>query len=114
MRMIYVAGKYSGETYSEVDDNIKKAEKVSIKLLEAGWCVITPHKNYAHYEQYRAVSEKLDYRFFMKCDMEILSRCDALFAMTNSKDSPGAKEELYFAHEKGIHIYYEIDGIPEP
>lgn len=34
MKMIYVAGKYSGKTYSEGDDNIKKAEEVSIEDIE--------------------------------------------------------------------------------
>lgn len=113
MKIIYVAGKYNGKTYSEIDDNIRKAEEVPIKLLAAGWCVITPHKNYSHYEIYGAIYESLDYKYFMQCDLEILNRCDALFVMTNSVDSPGAKEEIEFASDK-IPIFHEMYEIPDP
>jgi len=114
MKIIYVAGKYNGKTYSEIDDNIRKAEEVSIKLLAAGWCVITPHKNYSHYEIYGAVYESLDYKLFMQCDLEILSRCDALFAIEGWLDSPGAGQEIYLTKKKNIPIFYEHNGTPNP
>jgi len=114
MKIIYVLGKYSVGTYSEIEDNIRKAEEVSIKLLAAGWCVITPHKNYSHYEKYTASNEKLNYQFFMQCDLVILSRCDAAFAMINWENSPGSEREIYLTKKKNIPVFYEAYGIPDP
>ena len=112
-KLIYVAGKYTASNYSGIEDNIKKAEAVSIKLFSLGWAVFTPHKNTAHYEIYESVTD-LDYDFWMECCFEILSRCDAIFMMDGWKESSGSLREHEFAKKCGIEIYHGIPGYPEP
>ena len=95
MKLVYVAGKYSGN----VETNIKHAEKVSIDLIRQGYAVITPHKNTAYYD--------IDYDTIIKMDLEILSRCDIIYMLKGWEESKGAKIEYDFARKEGINIFYE-------
>jgi len=112
MKLIYVAGKYTGKTYSEIDDNIRKAEALSIKLFREGWAVITPHKNMAHYEIYE--DDTLDYHTWLDADFEMLKRCDAIIFLKNWYESPGSREEHDFSEKEEIPIFYEKNGLPSP
>lgn len=114
MRVIYVAGKYSGDSYSIIHDNIKKAEKVGLELIAKGWAVIIPHLNLYHFEQYE-IDGLFDYTTWMNIDIELLSRCDAIFMMHGWESSKGATHEHCIADTEGLKVYYEDHGdFPEP
>ena len=110
MKLIYVAGKYTGKTYSEIDDNIRKAEAASIKLFRKGWAVFTPHKNTSHYEIYE--DENLTYHTWIAADDEVLKRCDAIFMLNDWENSKGSVREVKLATDLNLKIYFEKDGIP--
>jgi hypothetical protein len=111
MRLIYIAGQYSGKDFAEIDRHIDIAKHASINLLKRGWAVICPHLNTCHFELYE---DEIGYTHddWLKMDFEILERCDAIFMLKNWKDSKGAKMELDYARELGITIYFENDGYP--
>lgn len=113
MKLIYIAGPYTGPNFSVIDDNIKRAEEVAIQLWAAGWAVFCPHLNTAHFERYERLAG-LDYETWISGTMEILKRCDAIFMMKAWTYSTGAKMEHQFAIKNNKNIYYEKDGIPEP
>ena len=113
MKLIYIAGKYSGETYSEINNNIRRAEDASIKLWARKWAVITPHLNTAHFEKYEKVGG-VDYNTWINGTMEILKRCDAIFMLNDWAQSEGSISEHQFAINNGYDIYYEDDGYPFP
>jgi len=100
--LVYVIGAYSGN----VTENIKKAEEASIALIRAGYHVFTPHKNTAGYEKYQndllAQGIYLTYQTWIDMDLDILSRCDAIFIMDSAKDSKGSQIEIAFAKEHNI------------
>lgn len=96
--LVYVIGAYSGN----VKENIAKAEAVSIALIRAGYHVITPHKNTDGYEWYENVHKELNYKTWIEMDLNILSRCDAIFIMNNAKDSQGSQIEIEFARCRKI------------
>ena len=112
MKLIYVAGAYTGKSYSEIDDNIRKAEAVSIMLFKKGWNVFTPHKNTAHYEIYEEVAG-LTYHTWIETTKDMLRRCDCIIMMRDWENSNGSVGELEIAKKMGIPIYYETNGIPE-
>lgn len=114
MKVVFVSTPYTAETYSEIDDNIKKSELISISLINEGWITITPPKNTAHYEMYEPLLDDKGYNFWLEFYLEILSRCDAIFMCKGWKDSNGCKGEHDFAMDKDIFIFYEEDGIPSP
>lgn len=110
MKVIYVAGKYLGNSDWETYNNIHKARVVARKLWDEGWAVICPHSNTAFFG---AESEKDrddpngDWQRWLNGDLEIIRRCDAIYMLDNWKDSKGAKLEHKLAVELGLEIYYE-------
>jgi hypothetical protein len=112
MRLIYVAGKYSGKDFYEIDRHILTAKLASVQLLKRGWAVITPHLNTCHFELFE---KEIGYTHedWLKMDFVMLERCDAIFMLENWQQSKGATMELEFAKEKGLKIYFEKDGYPD-
>lgn len=103
--IIYTAGLYSK---GNIDDNIEVARKCAIDLWERGFTVICPHLNTAHFE----VDCKVGYEDYMRGDLEIIARCDAVVMLPNWELSEGAKQEKQFAISRDIPIYYYGDILP--
>lgn len=99
-KLVYVIGAYSANDKNTIADHINEAENISIDLIRAGYHVITPHKNTAGYENYE--DDKLTYQTWIDMDLNILSRCDAIFIMDNAKESKGSKIEIEFARKNNI------------
>lgn len=68
---------------------------------------IPPHKNMAGYEQYEG--DGIGYKTWMDMDLDLLSRCDAIYIMANSDKSPSVQKELTFARKRKIPIIHEAE-----
>jgi len=102
--IVYISGKYSGRTKEEVDANIRESEKVAKELWSAGIVALSPHLNTAHFE-----IEGVTYDDYIKGDLELLSRCDAILMLKDWMLSEGARKEKEFAKFLGMPIYYYPD-----
>ena len=105
--LVYVSGKYSGDSHEEISDNILKARKVAIELWEQGHAVICPHLNTSHME----VDCHIHYDNYIEGDLMMIARCDAMVMLSGWEDSQGAVIEKGYAENLRIPIYYE-DSIP--
>ena len=114
MKVIYVAGKYLGNSDWETSLNIHHARLAAWRLWQEGWAVICPHLNTAFFG---GVNERDkdnpdgDWRKWIKGDLELISRCDAIYMLNNFRDSKGAKFELEKAQELGKEILFEVKEI---
>ena len=101
MRVIYIAGKYSGSCDNEVFENIIVARTAARRLWSKGWAVICPHTNsmFMDWDD--------DGNIFIEGDLEFIRRVDAIYMLSNYKDSPGALKELELAESLGLEIIYE-------
>jgi hypothetical protein len=110
-KIIFVSGKYSGN----IDENIAYAEEAAHHLFLIGWNVFIPHKNFHLMDtEYAEGSQERTYEFWLDRCLEFLDRCDAIFMLSNYKDSPGALIELDFSLEHEIPVFYQSEGYPEP
>ena len=50
MPLAYVAGPYRSDSGHGIYQNIRRAEKVALKLWRLGFSVICPHKNTEHFD----------------------------------------------------------------
>lgn len=98
--IIYIAGKYSGE----IDKNIADARRVAIKIWEAGHVALCPHLNTANFEK----DCTLEYDGYIKGDLKLLERCDAILMLKGWEESQGAQIELEYAESRGLPVYYYI------
>jgi hypothetical protein len=96
--LVYVAGPYRGE----VERNIQQAREIAIELWEAGHVALCPHLNTAHFEIDCNVPDEA----YLKGDLLILFRCDAVVASPDWSNSAGARKEIELAMRVGIPVYY--------
>jgi hypothetical protein len=101
MKIIYVAGPYRADGWHNVWENIMAARDVARKLWLEGWAVVCPHANSILMD-----GPDIPARTFLDGDIEILRRCDALFAMRGWERSEGARAEIAEAKRMGLEIIY--------
>jgi dienelactone hydrolase len=107
MKVIYIAGPY--RSYLEdgsisingVFENISHARRVALHFWKEGWAVICPHMNTAF------MDGSCSDRVWLKGDLEILSRCDAICMISGWEFSEGAKAESRAAGLLGFPFYFE-------
>jgi len=101
MKVIFISGKYRDTGEWGLVENIRKAEAAAINLWQHGWVVICPHKNTAHF------GGLCDDDVWLKGDIELLKRSDAIYMLKNWRDSIGAQEEYRIAQELDKEIIFE-------
>ena len=102
LRLVYLAGPYTGKDYNEVEENIRVAEKAAIKWWDLGYGVFCPHLNTSHFEL-KSVAAKEAY---LECGLRIMESCDAVVMLPGWWDSPGARKERRHAMTLGIPVVY--------
>ena len=100
MRLIYTAGPITADTDWEREQNIRRAEEISLAIMKLGAAVFCPHT------QARFFNGEMPWEEWIKRDLEVLSRCDAIFMIPNWKNSKGATAEHAFAKEHGMKILH--------
>jgi nucleoside 2-deoxyribosyltransferase len=94
MKLIYVAGSYTSETFAGVDRNIKIADALGQEIVkrfgQRGVFVSIPHNNTPlHWEGIQSGE------WFYEATMELLKRCDAMIYVPGDFDSSlGTKNEV--------------------
>ena len=99
MKLVYIAGPFRASNAWEVEQNIRRAEALALEVWRMGLACICPHTN-ARFFQGAAVDD-----VWLKGDMEILTRCDALLLTPNWDTSTGAKLEREEAARRKIPIF---------
>ena len=98
--LVYIAGPY---TSPDPVKDTKRAIEVGLEIASMGYAVFSPHLNIL----WDLVSCK-DYEFILEQDLQIVSRCDAVFRL--SGHSPGADREVAHAQDFLIPVFYEDKG----
>jgi len=99
--LVYVSGKYSASTKEGIAANIKAAEEVARYLWSCGHAVICPHTNTAFFDDIPGVG----YESFIRGDLQIVRRCDAMVMVPGWETSRGANRERDYAIELGIPVH---------
>jgi hypothetical protein len=102
--LVYVSGRYTGT----IDANIQAARAVAIALWEHGHTALCPHLNTQHFEQ----DCKASYEDYIRGDLEMVARCDALVMVAGWEESNGAKIERDYALGLGIPVF-QYPEMPE-
>lgn len=104
MKVIYIAGKYRsdrGEFY--VRCNIREAERAALFVWLHGGVALCPHKNTAGLGGAHGMTVEV----WLDGDLELIERCDALWAIPGWDDSYGAKAEVDFAKKCNIPVLFD-------
>jgi hypothetical protein len=85
-KVAFLCGPYKGD----IERNIAEAREAAQQLWRAGYCVICPHTNSAHFDP------ELE-EHFISGYLQLLRRCDLLVAMPKWVSSSGARGEVAVA-----------------
>lgn len=111
-KLVYVAGPYMGKThsaqsYNEIEENIRVAEKAAIRLWDAGFGVFCPHLNTRHFE----VKSEAPREAYIEADLKLLEPCDIILMLPSWETSRGALEERLAAINSGKIGYENIEEL---
>jgi nucleoside 2-deoxyribosyltransferase len=99
MKVIYIAGPFRADNAWEIEQNIRRAECLALEVWKAGAAAICPHTN-TRFFQGVALDE-----VWLKGDIEIMRRCDAVLLTANWEISSGARAERKEAKALGIPVF---------
>lgn len=106
MKVIYVAGPIRdarGNYY--VEQNVRRAEAVSVELWRRGFVPICPHTMTRNMEGVIPCDE------FVERDLLILERCDAVVVCEGWQCSVGTVREIEHAWSKGIRVFGSVRAL---
>jgi hypothetical protein len=102
--VVYIAGPLRGATAWDVEQNIRRAEEVAVRVARAGGIPICPHANT------RFINSQQTDEFWLEGDLEILRRCDGLVVVEGWENSAGTLGEIACAQAEDIpFIFYSGD-----
>ena len=104
MKVIYIAGPYRdnrGEWH--VIANIRAAEMEALQVWQRGGVALCPHKNTAGFGGAPGCS---DDSIWLRGDLELLARCDAVWFIRYWEESIGAMNEHKFAEALNLPCLY--------
>jgi len=109
MKIVYVAGKFRGETPWEVHRNVVQAEAAALDVARAGAMPLCPHKNTEHFDG------MLTNEFWLAGTMELLRRCDAVYVFDpgHTETSSGTRAEVDEARRRGLPVFLDLDTLSE-
>jgi hypothetical protein len=108
MKVIFIAGKYRddrGEYY--VQENIRVAEYASLAVWQQGAVALCPHKN----SGFLGGAEGTDDQLWLDGYIELLKRCDAVWAIPGWDESEGASNEVQTALALSIPVLYSLEEV---
>ena len=100
MRLVYIAGAYRAPTPWQVEQNIRAAEDLAVKVHAAGMFAVCPHANARHME-----GGDITDAHMLTGTLELMRRCDAVILVSNWRTSSGALAEVAEATRIGIPVF---------
>lgn len=100
--LIYIAGPYRATNAWEIEQNIRRAEELALRVWEAGYPCICPHTNTRFYQGALPDSD------WLEGDLEILKRCDAVLLTPDWAASFGARNEVAAAKRLGLPVFENL------
>jgi hypothetical protein len=107
-KIIYIAGRYRdfrGDFF--VEANIREAGTHALMIWLFGGVALCPHMNTAHFGGAHGIDDKV----WLEGDIQLMKRCDAVFALPGWETSKGAVEEVRIAREAGMPVFTDQGSV---
>lgn len=104
MRRIYIAGPFRGATPWEVEENIREAERLALRVAREGDCPVCPHTMWRHFDK------ALPDEFWLQAALLLMNTCEGLRVVGGYERSSGTKREIELAREAGMDVLDELGG----
>lgn len=105
MKVVYVAGPFRGPSAWDIECNIRRAETLALEVWRLGAAALCPHTNTRFFQN--AAPDDV----WLKGDLELLKRCDAMILTEDWGRSSGARAERDYALELGLPIFFRLSDL---
>ena len=105
VKIVYVAGKYRGPTMWAIEQNVRRAEELGLRVAEVGAMPLMPHCNTRYFHGL------LEDSFWLEGTLELLRRCDAVILVSGWYGSIGAKGEKEEAERLGLPVFESVAAL---
>ncbi len=105
MKVIYIAGPFRGATPWEQEQNVRRAEELSLRVWKAGHVAICPHTQTRFFQG--SASDKT----WLYGTLEMMRRCDAVLLIPGWEKSAGTLGEIDEANRIGLPVYKSVSEI---
>lgn len=102
MKLVYVAGPFRASNAWDIEQNIRRAEEISLEVWRLGAAAICPHTNTRFFQG--AAPDKV----WLEGDLEILRRCDYVVLAPNWESSSGTLAEIEEALRLDIPVFADL------
>lgn len=102
IRLVYIAGPFRGANAWEVEQNIRRAEALCLEVWAAGFVGVCPHSMLRFFDG--ALADDV----WLKGDIELLVRCDAVLLARGWRRSKGAEIEMGLAKDAGMPMFESV------
>jgi hypothetical protein len=115
MKIVYVAGPFrsmnkNGKSNSwGIQKNVMSAMAFALEVWKLGHCALCPHANTMFFQDADGCSDDV----WLKGDLEMLRRCDAMLLAPGWELSSGARAERDEAIAKSIPVFESISALKE-
>lgn len=107
--VIYVAGPYSAASAKQISENVRRAELVGQEIMRRGHVALCPHTMTHDWD----IGTGLEYQDFLRCDLELLRRCDAICMVEGWEMSKGSVGEWRDAQQCGLRMFMNVAEVPD-
>ncbi len=107
MKVVYIAGPFRGKNAWEVEQNIRRVEKLGFQVAQLGASPLMPHTNTRFFDG------TLDDRYWLEATLELMRRCDAVLFTADWMRSTGAQEEEKEARRLGIARFFKLEDLAQ-
>lgn len=109
VKVVYVAGPITASTPEEIAGNIEMGRRAGIAIFKMGAYPVVPHLNVPH----GIIKEGVTIEQIYLGDLEILSRCDAIFLLPGWQESRGCQYEVAWAAYHDILDFENLADLEE-
>lgn len=104
-RVVYVGGPFRGPNHWAIAQNIRRAEELALEVWRLGAVALSPHLNSMHFDGV------LPDETWLKGDLELLSRCDAMILTAGWRESAGTLAEVQHADTTGKPVFEHLQEL---
>lgn len=106
--VVYISGPYTAATEEAVAANVAAAKRAGQEIMRRGHVAVCPHTMTHRWED----TGELTWADFLRGDIAILERCDAICMVGAWEDSQGALRELARARELRLYVFEGAAQVP--